>query len=132
MCRVFKFCQHPELLSCNTSVYKVGNIAVNLIVCHCSDYNIIRMRYSTAASHDEIQPFLSHGSKFFYIQSCIQTDAIYRNNLCIISSRPADRLFLDNRTVKSRTKIFRVPTDSNLRSLDRHISAMINRHFCHM
>lgn len=49
MCRVFEFCQYPELFSCDHSCDEILNVVVDLVVCHSSYDDVIGMRDTFSA-----------------------------------------------------------------------------------
>ena len=128
---ILKSCQRPELLSRNYTINIICNIIINLIIRHCTDNQIIIMRYTMTAGDNEVQPFLCHLFKFQNFKTGIHTDGIYIHNWRIIPFCPAFCLLTDDRTVKSGTKIFCVFTLDNLRHRYGGIAAMINCHFSH-
>ena len=60
MCWVFEFCQYPELLSGDYSGDEVFNVVVDLVVCHCSDYDIVVVLDAFSAVNNEVKPFICH------------------------------------------------------------------------
>ena len=54
MCRVFEFCQYPELLSGDYSCYEIFNVVVNLVVCHGSDNDVVVVWKAISAVYYEI------------------------------------------------------------------------------
>ena len=60
MCRVFEFCQYPELLSCDYSGDEVFNVVVDLVVCHCSDYDVVVVLDAFSAVYYEVKPCVCH------------------------------------------------------------------------
>jgi len=64
VCRIFKFCQAPELFSGNDSIHIVCNVIVNLVICHGTDNNVMFMSNSVTAGNNEIKPFFCHFFKF--------------------------------------------------------------------
>ena len=53
MCRIFEFCQYPELLSCNYSSDEVFDVVVDLVICHGSNHDVVVVRDAFSAVHDE-------------------------------------------------------------------------------
>ena len=60
MCWVFEFCQYPELLSCDYSGDEVFNVVVDLVVCHCSDYDVVVVLDAFSAVYYEVKPCVCH------------------------------------------------------------------------
>lgn len=54
MCRVFEFCQYPELLSGDYSGDEVFNVVVDLVIFHCSDYDVVVVLDAFSAVYYEI------------------------------------------------------------------------------
>ncbi len=55
MCRIFKFCHSPKLLSGNNAVYIVSDKIIYLIVCHSADNDVIIMSLSVPAIDGTIE-----------------------------------------------------------------------------
>ena len=60
MSRMLEFCQNPELFACQNTADEIRHIVPDLVIGHCPNHNIMRMRFAVSAGHDEIQPFLRH------------------------------------------------------------------------
>ena len=60
MCRVFEFCQHPELLSCDGSRDEVFDVVVDLVVGHGSNHDVVVVSDAFSAVYNEVKPFVCH------------------------------------------------------------------------
>ncbi len=102
---IFEFRQYPELFPCQYSVYVVGDIVVNLVICHCADNDIVVVRGIVAASYNEIKPFFCH---FFEMKSfqggvlLIIVDADYGGG---IAFGPSFGLFLYFGAIEAAAKV---------------------------
>ncbi len=80
---MLEFCQAPELFSGKNSADEVGNIVPYLIVCHCSDYDVMRMRSSVPAGYDEVKALLRHLIEVQNVQIRIGRIFIRSDDRCI-------------------------------------------------
>ena len=54
MSRVLEFCQYPELLSRDDSCDEIFDVVVDLVVGHCSNYDVVIVRDAFSAVYDEV------------------------------------------------------------------------------
>lgn len=131
MGRVLETGKHPELLTGQNAVDIVGNEVVYLIVCHCTNYDVIAVRFSMAAVDDKIEPFLRHFPEFENVQAGLHAHRIGAHYTAVESLRPALSLLSDDCAVKAKAKIFCVSAANNPRTFDGNFAAVIYCHFSH-
>lgn len=128
MCRVFEFCQYPELLSCDYSGDEVFDVVIDLVVCHGSDYDIVVVWSAFSAIYDEIQPFVCHAFEIAYGQSLVGSIFIDADCGSFLSHCPPFGLSLEFCAIESFSEIFCELTCSNLWLLDFYGAAVEYSH----
>ena len=128
MCRVFEFCQYPELLSCDNSCYEVFNVVVDLVVCHGSDNDIVAVWDAVSTIYYEIQPFVCHAFEIADGQSLVRSVFIYADCGSFLSHCPSFGLSLQFCTIESFSEIFGELSCSDLRFLDFYGAAVEYSH----
>ena len=114
MCRVFEFCQYPELLSGDYSGDEVFNVVVDLVVCHCSDYDVIVVLDAFSAVYYEIQPCVCHAFEIADGQSLVGSIFIDADCGSLLSHGPSFGLPLEFCAIESFSEIFCELTCSDL------------------
>lgn len=128
MCRVFEFCQYPELLSCDYSSYEVFDVVVDLIVCHGSDYDIVVVLDAFSAVYYEIQPCVCHAFEIADGQSLVGSIFIDADCGSFLSHGPSFCLPLEFCAIESFSEIFCELTCSDLGGHYFYGAAVENSH----
>ena len=106
MCRVFEFYQYPELLSCDYSCYEIFNVVIDLVVCHCSDYDVVVVWDTVSTIYYEIQPFVCHAFEIADRQSLVGSVFIDADRESLLPHSPSFGLSLELCAIESFSKIF--------------------------
>ena len=106
MCRVFEFCQHPELLSCDYSGDEVFDVVIDLVVCHGSDYYIVVVLDAFSAVYYEIQPCVCHSFEIADGQSLVGSIFIDADCGSFLPHSPSFGLSLEFCAIESFSEIF--------------------------
>ena len=117
MCRVFEFCQYPELFSCDYSCDEVLNVVVDLVVCHCSDYDVVVVWNAISAVYYEIQPCVCHAFEIADGQSLVGSVFINADCGSFLSHCPSFGLSLELCAIESFSEIFGELAGSDFRFL---------------
>ena len=117
MCRVFEFCQYPELLSGDYSCYEIFNVVVNLVVCHCSDYDVVVVWNAISAVNNEVKPFICHAFEIADRQSLVGSVFINADCGSFLPHSPSLGLSLEFCAIESFSEIFGELADSDFRVL---------------
>ena len=117
MCRVFEFCQYPELLSCDYSGNEVFDVVKDLVVCHGSNYDIVVVRNAISAVNNEVKPFICHAFEIADRQSLV--GSVFINAYCgsFLPHSPSLGLSLEFCAIESFSEIFGELADSDFRFL---------------
>lgn len=117
MCWVFEFCQYPELLSCDYSSSEVFNVVIDLVVCHCSDYDIVVVGNTVSTIYDEIQPFVCHTFEITDGEVFVFGVFVSADGGSFLSHCPSFGLSLEFCAIESFSKIFGELSGSDFRFL---------------
>ena len=117
MCRVFEFCQYPELLSGDYSCYEIFDVVEDLVVCHCSYYDVVVVLNAISAVYYEIQPFVCHAFEIADGQGLVGSIFINADCGSFLSHCPSFGLSLEFCAIESFSKIFGELAGSDFRFL---------------
>ena len=117
MCRVFEFCQYPELLSCDYSGNEVFDVVKDLVVCHGSNYDIVVVWNAISTVNNEVKPFICHAFEIADGESLVGSVFINADCGSFLPHSPSLGLSLEFCAIESFSEIFGELADSDFRFL---------------